>query len=502
MKRLFLPVVLAASGLGAAAVWWLAPDLWPLLFVLLTALVLLLVLGALNPGWQWFGAVALRGNGQRKQVALTFDDGPHPVHTRRILDLLDEVGARGTFFMVGARVGESPDVAREVVERGHQVGHHGDRHNWRVMLSPRRSALDLHAGSLAIASATGLWPRFFRPPIGLVSPELLAAAQEAGLVPIAWSLRSFDGRSVAPERVRDRILSSVEPGDIVLMHDAGPDRHRDEAPPAVAALPDVLAGLAERGLEPVTVAELLDEPAYREEPSSHPAAARTPSRPALARAVAATLAVIVLAATASALAVEPERPPAPVLSDGFPASFVAVAATLAGHRTVQSRFRQSKSSDLFVDEVVRTGLLQLRSEGRRLLWTYDEGARLLLADGRLFSLSGMTPGRTRARRLPPAASRMAELMEALFFLRLGRLEKHFVAADLGEGWFRLRPRSPARAVPFKSVRLRVGGQPLALQEVVMEEAGGDTTTIVFTDVELNEPLAEELFRKPGEKVAP
>ncbi len=336
----------------------------------------------------------------------------------------------------------------------------------------------------------------------MVSPDLLAAVEAAGLVPITWSLRSFDGRSVAPERVRERVLSSVRSGDVVLMHDAGPDPASDEPPPAVAALPGVLAGLAERGLAPVTVAELLDQAPYQDVQAPEAAGRQAPSRPFLARAVAATFAMILLAAAASALAVEPESSQEPVLRDGFPASFVAVAAALAGNRTVQSRFRQSKSSDLFVAEVVRTGLLQLRSEDRRLLWSYDQGARLLLADGRLFALSESRSGRERARKLPPAAAPMAEMMEALFFLRLESLEKHFLAADLGDGWFRLNPRKPAPGVPFKAVRLRVGGQPLALQEVVMEEPGGDVTSIVFTEVELNVPIPAELLRKPGEQVTP
>jgi len=501
LTRLFLPSALAASVLASVGVWSQAPQWWPLLLALLGTLLLLLLLAALNPRWQWYGAVVSRGPQDRPQVALTFDDGPHPVHTRRILDLLDAAGARGTFFMVGGRAREAPELAREVAARGHQIGHHSEHHRWSTMLSSSNSAADLRAGSQSLLSATGHSPRFFRPPIGMVTPELLAAVDAAAMVPVLWSLRSFDARPVEPEQVAKRVLSSVRGGDIVLLHDASPSRRSSQPPVAVGALPAILAGLAERKLESVTVAELLGERPYFDASAAGVGAAPAAS-PLLARLVAATLAVIVASAAASALAAPPAATSRSPLSDGFPPSFVAAAVTLAGHSTVQSRFRQVKSSQLFVEEVVQTGLLQLRSAQRRLLWSYDGGPRLLLAEGRFFALADADSPPTKARRLPPPAARMATMMEALFFLRLSILEEHFSVVDRGDGWFHLSPRRSGRKAAFRSVRLRIRGEPLVLEELVMEETGGDVTTIVFSDMQLGLDLSAALFARPGEQVAP
>jgi peptidoglycan/xylan/chitin deacetylase (PgdA/CDA1 family) len=501
MTRLFLPSSLAASVLASVAVWSQAPQWWPLLLALLATLLLVLSLAAMNPRWQWYGAVVSRGPQACPQVALTFDDGPHPVHTRHILDLLDAAGARATFFMVGGRARAAPDLAREVADRGHQIGHHSEHHRWSTMLSSTHSAADLRAGSQSLVSATGRSPRFFRPPIGMVTPELLAAVDAAEMVPVLWSLRSFDGRAVDPQRVVDRVLSSVRGGDIVLLHDASPPHRSSQQPAAVAALPAILAGLAERNLESVTIAELLGEQPYFDAPTANAVTAPVAS-PLLARLVAATLAVIVAAAAASALAAPPPASTSSPLSDGFPPSFVAAAVTLAGHSSVQSRFRQVKNSQLFVDEVVQTGLLQLRSAERRLLWSYDEGPRLLLAEGRFFVLADADSSPTPARRLPPPAARMARMMEALFFLRLSVLEEHFSVVDSGAGWFHLSPHRGGPRAAFASVRLRIGGEPLVLEELVMEEAGGDVTTIVFSDMQLGLDLPAALFARPGERVSP
>ena len=164
---------------------------------------------------------------------------------------------------------------------------------------------------------------------------------------------------------------------------------------------------------------------------------------------------------------------------------------------MQARFTQSKSSRLFVDEVVQRGLLQLRRRDRRLLWSYDEGARLLLADGQFYSLRAQDTAGS-ARRLPPPAARMAEMMGALFFLRLDVLVEHFEASDAGEGLFVLHPRRGAPKAAFRVVRLQLGGEPLVLQQVVLEEKGGDVTRIEFVDVQLGVQLPDSLFLGPGE----
>ncbi len=499
MRHLLLPTALVFCGLVAIGVWWLAPHLWPMLSMLAFGLLFLLVLAALNPSWQCFGPVTTRGSSARSQVALTFDDGPDPEHTKAVLEALDSVGAKATFFMVGEKVRRYPDLVREVHARGHQVGHHSAHHDWRVMLSPVRAARDLESGDAAFASALELRPRFFRPPIGLVTPELLRAVEEADMVTLLWSLRTLDGGPISAKVLVRRVLDRVKPGDIVLLHDARESALSEAPPAAVEALPTILEGLQERGLDPVTVSTLLDEPAYFPE-EARPAAVNIPRRGFLPRAVAVTFALLVFAAGASALAesVEPKGTETVSEHDGVPASFVAVAKVLAGHTSVKAQFVQRKASPLFVDEVIQRGVLRLRNQDRRLLWSYEGGATLLLAEGQFYSQTEPDSPRT-ARRLPPIAARMAKMMDSLFFLKVERIQKHFRVADEGPGLFVLRPLREGPTSPFQEVRLQVGGEPLTLLQVVLLERGGDVTRIDFSEVELGKELPKNLFLRPGEE---
>lgn len=499
MRRLLLPCSLVLCGLSSFGIWCLAPNLWPLLVLLAGGLLVLLVLAALNPSWQCYGAVTSRGSRSRAQVALTFDDGPDPQHTRSVLDVLDAVGAQGTFFMVGEKVRREPQLVREVHNRGHQVGHHSERHDWRVMLSPTLAAMDLARGDAAFASTLERRPRFFRPPIGLVTPELLNAVREAEMVALHWSLRSRDGLPTTSQQLVARVLDGVGPGDIVLLHDVSPAGTPETIPPVIEALPRILDGLAERGLRAVTVSELLGEPAYFADGAAPPLG-KVARRGFLARAVAATFALLLVAAGASAFAASPEALSGAVKTteETFPDSFVVAAATLAGHSTVRARFTQTKRSQWFVDEVIQRGLLRLRTQDRRLLWSYDEGAQLLLAEGQFYSLNASSPS-GGGRRLPPMASRMAEMMESLFFMRLELLKEHFQVSDEGQGLFVLRARGAGPKAPLREVRLQLGGDPMALQQVILEEKGGDVTRIELTELELGTSLPAELFRRPGEE---
>ena len=500
MRRLLLPTTLVLCALSALGIWWLAPQLWAVLACMAGALLLVLVLAALNPSWGCYGAVITRGSSDRPLVALTFDDGPDAQHTRAVLDALDAAGAKGTFFMVGEKVRREPQLVREVHERGHQIGHHSERHDWRVMLSPRLAAADLVRGDAAFASVLALRPRFFRPPIGLVTPELLSAVDAAGMLTLLWSVRSRDGVPISSQKLTARVLDQVGAGDIVLLHDVSPAGTPEAQPAIVGALPEVLDGLAARGLQAVTVSELLGEPAYFAD-SATPSAVQVPRRSFLAKAVAATFALLFLAAGASAFAAstEPQRAVEEAADGDLPASFVVAAKVLAGHSSVSARFIQSKRSQWFVDEVVQRGLLRLRTQDRRLLWSYDEGAQLLLAEGTFYSLNGRG-GSGAGARLPPMASRMAEMMGALFFMRIDVIKEHFRVLDEGNGWFLLRARGAGPKAPFREVRLQIGGKPLALQQVVLEEKGGDVTRIELVEMELGLVLPAELFRRPGEEV--
>jgi peptidoglycan/xylan/chitin deacetylase (PgdA/CDA1 family) len=154
-------------------------------------------------------------------VALTFDDGPHPEGTPAVLELLGEAGVRATFFMVGEQVERRPELAAEVMQRGHVVALHAYRHRLQVRMTKRQIAEDIDHGLRAIEAATNRRPRLHRPPYGVYSPAGLDAVRDQGLTPLLWSLWGRDWRKhTTPQRIAARATETLSGGDVILLHDA------------------------------------------------------------------------------------------------------------------------------------------------------------------------------------------------------------------------------------------------------------------------------------------
>jgi peptidoglycan/xylan/chitin deacetylase (PgdA/CDA1 family) len=188
-------------------------------------------------------------------VALTFDDGPHPEATPRVLALLDEHGARATFFLVGEQVRRMRALAREIADAGHGIGLHGETHRCELRLTPRALADDRARGLEAIHAATGVLPAIHRPPYGAGSGPGIVLARRAGLETVLWSRWGRDWRAAATADsvVRDVTRNGPLARAIVLLHDAdhyaAPGCWRS----TVAALPRLLERCAEQGLATVTL---------------------------------------------------------------------------------------------------------------------------------------------------------------------------------------------------------------------------------------------------------
>jgi peptidoglycan-N-acetylglucosamine deacetylase len=196
----------------------------------------------------------------RPQVALTFDDGPHPDYTPRILDALAAAGALATFFMVGRRVEEAAAVARAVVAAGHDVGNHTYAHRHLWTLPPAASAAEVDRGAEVVAGVTGVRPRFFRPPWGAFNWPAYLRAGQLGEQRVLWSLRP-EGLFVAADasRMAGLVAARAHPGAIVNLHDHG--GHPSTPRETWTALPRMIAALRERGFEPVPLRVLLAETA-------------------------------------------------------------------------------------------------------------------------------------------------------------------------------------------------------------------------------------------------
>jgi peptidoglycan/xylan/chitin deacetylase (PgdA/CDA1 family) len=189
----------------------------------------------------------------RMEIALTFDDGPHPRLTPVILDILAEYGIKATFFMVGENVGYYPAAARAVAEAGHEIGNHTFSHRKFGRMGEEELLREIANCEAAVSGFSDTPLRLIRPPEGQMSDTMRRVIGSLDYRVILWDVDTRDWAHTSPEDISRHILDTVEAGDIILMHDfIGYDS------PTPAALRLVIPALLERGYRFVTVGELID----------------------------------------------------------------------------------------------------------------------------------------------------------------------------------------------------------------------------------------------------
>lgn len=247
---------------GAAGIALLAnPGVWPWALGALAANHAILTAAGLLPRSKLLGENITRLPADataRREISLTFDDGPNPEVTPVVLDMLDEAGIKATFFCIGYRARQYPVLCRQLAERGHRVENHGDSHSKAfAAFGPARMHADISAAQSTLADITGQAPRFFRATAGLRNPFLDPVLNRLGLRLAAWTRRSYDTRTGDPDTVVRRLTRNLHPGDILLLHDGHGARDRAGRTVVLAALPRLLRTVAEQSLRPVTLAEAL-----------------------------------------------------------------------------------------------------------------------------------------------------------------------------------------------------------------------------------------------------
>src|SRR4051812_17122265 len=190
----------------------------------------------------------------RKVVALSFDDGPDPRWTPRVLDLLVAHGDHATFFQIGDNALAHRDLVARVLASGNEIGNHTLDHAHLPTLTTGQIADEVRKGGDALVAAGAPRPELFRPPLGLTDDRVEGVTEAQGLRTVLWGAcveHYVNHADVAASTAR--LLDAVRPGMIILAHDGGiPDRSR-----TMQALPVLLDGLARRGYEVVTVSELV-----------------------------------------------------------------------------------------------------------------------------------------------------------------------------------------------------------------------------------------------------
>jgi peptidoglycan/xylan/chitin deacetylase (PgdA/CDA1 family) len=209
----------------------------------------LLIAAVLGPRGRWLGQCLVRLPARacrRGQVSLTFDDGPHPEITLRVLDLLDRYEAKASFFCIGEKAAAYPDIVREIARRGHSVENHSYAHSPAfAFFGPGKLSREIEATQVTIAASTGTAPRFFRAPAGFRSPFLDPLLARRGLCYAAWTRRGYDAVVTDAQAVLRRLLRNVAAGDVLLLHDS--------KPLVLDVLPPLLDALAQKHLRSVSL---------------------------------------------------------------------------------------------------------------------------------------------------------------------------------------------------------------------------------------------------------
>jgi len=186
-------------------------------------------------------------NTQEKVIALTFDDGPDPIDTPAVLDILKEKNVRATFFVLGQAAQANPNLLKRIVDEGHEIGNHSFNHDYQQ----RNLVEEIKQTDHEVFVSTGVHTYFYRPPGGFLSKSQLETVKKNGFIVALWSVDSKDWRNPGVKQIVDNVIKNVFPGAIILMHDGGYQRTQ-----TVNALGPIIDALRDRGYRLATLSEL------------------------------------------------------------------------------------------------------------------------------------------------------------------------------------------------------------------------------------------------------
>ncbi len=227
-----------------------------MIIISVVAVLAFLVWASADVGSNVYVRSYCRGSKEIPAVALTFDDGPHPVMTAKVLDVLGKHGVKATFFLVGENVGKYPELVRRMVREGHVICSHSYGHGFGFTYSSVAEVQDeLEKCRAAIGNASGKRPLLFRPPFGVTNPNIGKAVRRTGMKCVGWSVRSLDTVEKTPrEDIVRRVMKKLHNGAVVLLH--------DRCDGADIMLDELIRQMEGRGYGFVTADQLFDIEAY------------------------------------------------------------------------------------------------------------------------------------------------------------------------------------------------------------------------------------------------
>jgi peptidoglycan-N-acetylglucosamine deacetylase len=204
---------------------------------------------ALWPGSQIFG-LTLVAPARPGELALTFDDGPNPACTPRLLNLLAQYGAKGTFFLLGSFAKQEPGLTKQIADGGHLIGNHSWSHPNLSLSAPARIREELRRTRETLEQLIGQPIRYFRPPFGARRPYVLRTARRMGMTPVLWNAMTSDWKEPSPDRIAERLTEKIEANhrrgraSNIVLHDGSHHGLNADRGPSLAATEQLLARFA------------------------------------------------------------------------------------------------------------------------------------------------------------------------------------------------------------------------------------------------------------------
>ncbi|MET3731410.1 polysaccharide deacetylase family protein [Moheibacter stercoris] len=256
MRTLIFYILLFDAILFTGVFWYLEFP-WYIILLLFLVFLIFTALASSQIRWNLFVSSIHSGNKVGNQIALTFDDGPHPVYTPLVLDILKQHQAKASFFLIGKNAEKYPYLVERIFEEGHTIGNHSYSHSNTIGFSSKNQWIqEIQSTNLVIQKIIGKTPKLFRPPFGITTPHLGLALKQTKMTSIGWNHRTFDTAQKNVDAIVRKLEQNVQAGSIILLHDS----HERIQP----LLEQLLTKLANKNLSFVSLNELLDEKSYLE----------------------------------------------------------------------------------------------------------------------------------------------------------------------------------------------------------------------------------------------
>ena len=216
------------------------------------------------PGTSYFLPIITHGEPTQKTVAITFDDGPDPLSTSKLLGLLSKYNVKATFFVSGKNAARYPDLMNAIIQAGHTVGNHTFHHDNFIMLKGKNALKKEIESAQNVLKIYGIRPFVFRPPAGITNPTLGNILVKFGMHCVNFRCRAFDTGNRKIRNLAKKILQRVRPGDIILLHDIIPAKKTDNTlSDWLNEIEKILVGLKKKGLSILPLSEIIHKPVMK-----------------------------------------------------------------------------------------------------------------------------------------------------------------------------------------------------------------------------------------------